>query len=283
MGGLGNQLFQIFASFAYCIRNYNLLILPYSELLETGKVRKTYWNNILSSFKELTTFGKNVQFTNDQLYEFVRYREIGHHYNEIPYDLNTNIMFFGYFQSYKYFEKEKDQIFSFIKSDNMKKKVLDEYPEYLFKNQIAISMHFRLGDYKDISHIHPILPYEYYYNALYHLLLHIEINKPIVVLYFCEEEDNDNVKKIIDKLSDKFISFTFVKVNDSIDDWKQMLIMSNCYSNIIANSSFSWWGAYFNSNPDKIVCYPSLWFGKSVKNNMDSMFPTEWIKISIET
>jgi hypothetical protein len=58
-----------------------------------------------------------------------------------------------------------------------------------------------------------------------------------------------------------------------------MIIMSNCHSNIIANSSFSWWGAYFNNNENKIVCYPSLWFGEFLKNNMDSMFPEKWVQI----
>jgi len=279
MGGLGNQLFQIFASFAYCIRNRYNLVLPYSEVLDTGKIRKTYWDNFLSSFKELTTFGKNIKFTNDQLYEFVRYREIGHHYNEIPYDLDTNIMFFGYFQSYKYFEKVKEQIFSFMKLDDIKNKISKEYPEYFFIDKIAVSMHFRLGDYKTKTHIHPILPYEYYFNALYHLLIYIEFDKPIVILYFCEEEDNEHVKGIIDKLTIHLTGFTFIKVDDNIDDWKQMIIMSNCHSNIIANSSFSWWGAYFNNNENKIVCYPSVWFGEVLKNNMDSMFPEKWVQI----
>ena len=56
-----------------------------------------------------------------------------------------------------------------------------------------------------------------------------------------------------------------MKVDDNIPDWKQMLIMANCDANIIANSTFSWWGAYFNKNPKKIVCYPNVWFGQSIK------------------
>jgi hypothetical protein len=56
-----------------------------------------------------------------------------------------------------------------------------------------------------------------------------------------------------------------------------MLLMSCCKHNIIANSSFSWWGAYFNSNADKIVCYPEVWFA----NNTDTsdLCPLEWIKM----
>ena len=55
--------------------------------------------------------------------------------------------------------------------------------------------------------------------------------------------------------------------------------MSLCEHNIIANSTFSWWGAYFNTNVNKIVCYPSLWFGKNCNNNVKDLFPEKWIKI----
>ena len=62
-----------------------------------------------------------------------------------------------------------------------------------------------------------------------------------------------------------------------MSDWEEMLAMSLCNHNIIANSTFSWWGAYFNSNEDKIVCYPSVWFGPELKNNNTvDLFPEEW-------
>lgn len=58
-----------------------------------------------------------------------------------------------------------------------------------------------------------------------------------------------------------------------------MILMSICCHNIIANSSFSWWGAYFNVKLDKIVCYPSLWNGD--KSNIDGLFPENWNEINI--
>ena len=64
----------------------------------------------------------------------------------------------------------------------------------------------------------------------------------------------------------------------NIEDWEQMLLMSLCQHNIIANSSFSWWGAYFNNN-EKIVCYPSIWNGST--NEIDDLFPKNWNKIII--
>ena len=78
-----------------------------------------------------------------------------------------------------------------------------------------------------------------------------------------------------------------MKVYDDILDWKQMVLMSCCNSHIIANSTFSWWGAYMNNSNDKIVCYPSKWFGKAIIDSeyhddyVKDIFPSEWIKISI--
>jgi hypothetical protein len=71
----------------------------------------------------------------------------------------------------------------------------------------------------------------------------------------------------------------FLKVDDQIPDYDQLLIMSCCSHNIMANSTFSWWGAYLNENPAKIVCYPSVWFGELYTHNHLGMMPVEWLKI----
>jgi hypothetical protein len=281
MGGLGNQLFQIFTTIAYGIRFGRKVVLPYSETLTTGVPRNTYWNDFLSSLKMVTTFNEHNGYSNNDLARFVQYREQGHHYSELANVQNKEISLFGYFQSPLYFEKEKETIFSMIRLSDSKNKTSNMYPQYHCVN--SISMHFRLGDYKHKQDYHPILPYDYYYNSLLHIVKNTDSSKSITVLYFCEKEDNDTVSRTILTLSAHFPDISFEKVDDTIDDWCQMLTMSNCDHNIIANSSFSWWGGYFNKNPDKMVCYPSLWFGPAASNNdTRSMFPADWSKISVE-
>ena len=84
----------------------------------------------------------------------------------------------------------------------------------------------------------------------------------------------------IQALHKKFENIQFKKATDQLDDWEQLLLMSCCKHNIIANSSFSWWGAYFNDNNDKIVCYPSIWFGpKLADKDTSDLFPNKWHKI----
>jgi hypothetical protein len=69
--------------------------------------------------------------------------------------------------------------------------------------------------------------------------------------------------------------------DNTLADWEQLLLMSCCHHNIIANSTFSWWAAYFNSWKDKIVCYPSVWFGNIANHDTKDLCPEEWIKIQV--
>ena len=141
----------------------------------------------------------------------------------------------------------------------------------------TISMHFRLGDYIELSHTHPIIEKEYYRNALVKIL---SKNSPykFKVFFACEDSDIDDVSKKINYLKEIFPSLEFLRISPELSDWEQMLFMSLCHHNIIANSSFSYFSAYFNSHKDKIVCYPSRWFnGDAAKQNDTSdLFPEDW-------
>lgn len=168
-----------------------------------------------------------------------------------------------------------------IQITEQKKRVATEHAEALTtadSREITISMHFRLGDYKTLQHCHPVLPIEYYRRALAETSSQSS-NKTYKVLYFCEKEDNGEILAMIRVLTPEFSNMRWVKVDDSICDWKQMLLMSCCHHNIVANSTFSWWGAYFNEHPYKIVCYPGPWFGPSLSHDTRDLCPPDWKKI----
>jgi hypothetical protein len=276
MGGLGNQLFQIFATISYAIQTENNYKFTNTVML-FGGTRHTYWDSFLSELKSKTT---------DMFPAMTRIKEASFEYNDI--DLNEirgkNIMLSGYFQSYKYFEKNYNMICKIIMLTNKKLDVLlrTDYTSEILLN--SISLHFRMGDYKTLQHIHPIMNYEYYKNALTYIETNLDNNaslhnKSLQVLYFCEDADVEEVKDIIHDLEIMFSRFTFVRCSDKLQDWEQMLIMSLCRHNIIANSTFSWWGAYLNENENKVVCYPQLWFGEESTHNTSDMFPPNWVKI----
>jgi hypothetical protein len=283
MGGLGNQLFQIFATISYGMDAGRVIVFPFTQVLTTGTHRPTYWNNFLKSFLLFTTNNPTNKFTNEALYSFPVINEHGFTYNKIPHAINNPvILLHGYFQSYKYFKHNQATLFSMLKLDQWHTDIRREYFSGENAAGVNVSMHFRIGDYQDIQHVHPVLPYQYYMNAIREIRGRLGQSN-IRILYFCEAPDRHIIEPFITKLKSKFEDIKFVNVDSSITDWKQMLMMSCCDHNIIANSTFSWWGAYLNRNPTKIVCYPNKWFGPALANKpTDDLFPPEWRKISYD-
>lgn len=264
MGGLGNQLFQIFATISCAIKHKHSF--RFLDVEELGN-RPTYWKTIFSKLN-LFLVKKFPQMVIVKEHEF-RYNEIN-----IEHLSGQNVTLVGYYQSFKYFEEYYDSICNLLQIDIYKRNVIEKCN---FNTDDYVSMHFRLGDYKQIQHIHPIASYAYYKSALVHIQKKCKSIEN--VLYFCEYEDIETVLQMIHKLQVDFPNLQFVRADNELTDWEQMLLMSCCRHNIIANSSYSWWGAYFNEHEDKIVCYPSAWFGPKVGHNTRDLCPLEWCKI----
>ncbi len=276
MGGLGNQIFQIFATISYSIKSRNEFKFLNLSVLTDGfsTPRHTYWNSF---------FNKLRPFLVNGLPKYVTVlREIGYHHNELPLHamVNRDIMIHGYFQSYKYFNENYELICQLIGVNQMKNEIIKILNYENDKLENSISIHFRIGDYKKNQEYHPIMTKEYYLKSLQQIQKQ-NINKTYNVLYFCEENDIDDVIIIINYLKEQFPTFEFVRGAKNLLDWEQLLLMSCCHHNIIANSSFSWWAAYLNSWKDKIVCYPSLWFGERANNDTKDLCPQSWIKIEV--
>lgn len=276
VGGLGNQLFQIFAVISYAIGAKNSPVFLKKEKTVGMTFRTTYWNTFLVHLSNLLV---------KELPPMVPIKETSFEYNKLPLMDKPNIFLNGYFQSYKYFEEHRDDIFKMIHLSKQQE-TIRKNNDLMFEN--TISLHFRLGDYINIQDRHPILPISYYKNAIDFLLSKIDDSSQtqLVVLYFCEEQDLFEVKRLIMDLENFYKNFykniTFKQASQSIQDWQQLLLMSCCKYNVIANSTFSWWAAYFNVSPDKIVCYPSQWFGSKLKHNTKDLFPPEWNCISTQ-
>lgn len=274
MGGLGNQLFQIFVTIALALRNNKEFKFEYSDVLTAGVERPTYWNNLLTRLKPYTTNG--IYNRNDMIIA----RERGFEYNEfLPIEVsmsNKPACLYGYFQTDKYFSDYYAQIIEMIGLARLQQDIRAK-TKVLSPMKVNVSLHFRLGDYVHKQGHHPVMPVSYYIKALRN------VPEKSRVIYFCEDADIDRVNISVQVLAKSFPSMEFIRA-DVTDDWEQMLLMSVCDHNIIANSSFSWWGAYFNSNTVKQVYYPSIWFGPLLaNNNTKDLCPASWTKIIIQT
>ena len=287
MGGLGNQLFQIFTTIALSIELKDKYMFPNN--ISRGARTRTYWDTILKELK------RNIITAPLTSLRLPVYKEGEFKYNKIPLlpnivNKNGGIILYGYYQSYKYFEKEYKKITNYIKLDEQRKMVRDKYfvdVEYSSPKNCVISLHFRMGDYINLQESHPILDTKYYIKSIGLILNKLKIksddtDRRVTILYFNEKEDAIDVIKKIELIKSEysFIEFKCADSESKLEDWQQILLMSCCQHNIIANSSFSWWGAYFNNNPQKIVCYPDKWFGENLKrNDVSDMCPKTWHKI----
>jgi hypothetical protein len=273
MGGLGNQLFQIFTVISYSIEyKHNFKFL---NIKNANPIRTTYWNTLFNDVSKMLLASS--------LPPAVVIKEPNFHFTPISSQLLTdydNICLDGYYQSYKYFDKYFTSIVKMLKLDKSRENIQNKFQESIEFNK-CISLHFRIGDYKRFQHVHPILSVDYYENALALIIERssdVTLNK---VIYFCEDQDIDEVSNKISYLNHRFPTLIFERCPSDLQDWEQMFLMSCCAHNIIANSSFSWWGAYLNLNPNKIVCYPSRWFAEGTIMDVRDLFPNEWYKLSI--
>jgi hypothetical protein len=217
---------------------------------------------------------KSLQtFTTRYVLNYPIYKEPEFTYTPLPppEDMPAKFKLYGYFQCEKYFKDKYDIILKLIKWSDTQESIKSKYSKYLINN--PVSMHFRISDYANLTHVYHIQTYEYYEKALETLLKTQEISH---ILYFCQEEDNIRIHPIIERLKRKF-RIPFILVDQNISDWEQMVIMSLCKHNIIANSTYSWWGAYLNMSKEKQVICPSLWFSNELSSN--DLCPEEWIKM----
>jgi hypothetical protein len=91
--------------------------------------------------------------------------------------------------------------------------------------------------------------------------------------FFIFSDDLDWAERKLDFINNK----TFIRLESDIPDYEEMNLMSQCKHNIIANSSFSWWGAWLNTNEDKVVVAPKLWFAKNIDTK--DLLPDDWVSL----
>ena len=277
MGGFGNQMFQIFAALAYGIQRNLKVVFPFQRNMGH---RHTYWDTFFKDLIIFTTQNSANQVSDGDIERMQIYQEKYFTFSPFPEFGSSDVCLVGYFQSYKYFESQQDIIYMLLKLEEKKLDVIQRYPE-LFGDlsSESVAIHFRLGDYKQKRYYHPVMNYEYFEKSLDHVVAtSLKLKR---VFYLCESEDNEYVESKIGLFREKYPELEYIKVPDNIPDYEQVIVMSLATHNIMSNSTFSWWGAYLNSNTENIVCYPSIWFGEYYEHTHDhrDMMKNTWVRI----
>lgn len=250
-GRLGNQMFQYAALRGIANNKGYDFCIPNSEF-------KNEWrDHQLFEIFELEGL-KNIKFLPGDYYTEPQFNYSQEYVDNCP----DNINLFGYFQTEKYFLNIEEDI---RKDFTFKSKILEPCKkEFQFNN--IISLHVRRTDYIEKSKDHPPCTLDYYKKALDMF----DLNIPVIIFsddtHWCKEQDLFQ--------SDRFI------ISESNSNSIDICLMSMCTHHIIANSSFSWWGAWLSKSNNVIA--PSRWYGVSgytSNHNTEDIIPSRWIKI----
>lgn len=257
--GLGNQLFMIFTGISKAIdEKRDFSIYP----IYNNNIRTYYFTSLFKSIIYKVAYNVN----SNQIYT-----EPSFSYQPIPDNLN---FIRGYFQSPKYFHHNRNNIIELLGIDEFKQK-------YNFGFS-AIAIHLRFGDFSFNQGNHVLLKIDYYIKALTTLLKKINKDEYRFII-FGEKNDNELIDDYLNILNNLF-DIKFEKIYDlynDLTDWKELIYMSSCEHFIIANSTFSWFGAYLSNNSIKNVLYSNQWFGENIKDkNVKDLFLDDWIEIS---
>ncbi len=191
-------------------------------------------------------------------------------FNPEVLDIGDDSYLQGYWQTEKYFKDIEGVI---RKEFTLKKEFSIEEKEMTkeIKNTNAISLHIRRGDYiahAETNKFHGICSLDYYEKAIKQVAEKTE--NPVFFIF------SDDIEWVKQNLK---IDFPTIYVSDGIlKDYEELMLMSYCKHNIIANSSFSWWGAWLNANPNKIVIAPKQWFAEKSVGTSD-IIPETWTRI----
>ena len=281
IGGLGNQMFQYAAGRALANINNCELKLDVSDF-KNYKIHNGYelslFNikaEIASDSEILTLAGAQSRLTRFFFKKFGLKKKTHFIEKNFAFDIELLkprrfVYIDGYWQSYQYFESIESQLRSELTPKTCLSGLNLEISKQIAKCN-SVSLHIRRGDYVnnlEANKTHGFIGLEYYNRAISF------INEQVLYPhFFVFSDDIAWAKENLGLIA----NVNFIAHNQGRSSFEDMRLMSLCKYNIIANSSFSWWGAWLNAAPGKIVIAPKQWFA-NMQDTRDLM-PDNWLKM----
>ena len=258
-GGLGNMFFQVATAISFA---HDLEVEP-------------SFPNLSQHLKYLNDDNKhNPGLKHSFSYEAVlkglstKQPEIGLPVFKFPFhyimtDITNNCIIDGFFQSENYFAHNRQVVGNRLCAPEHINKEIETKHGHRLKGKTT-SIHVRRGDYVNHPNHHPVQTIEYYQKS-------IELVKDKTDTFLIFSDDIEWCKNNLNIDNSIYI--------EKERDYIELYLMAKCDNNIIANSSFSWWGAWLNTNKEKVVIGPKKWFGTAINESSEDILPDSWIKI----
>lgn len=287
LGGLGNQMFQYALALAlqyqckymsevridprafrgYPIHNgYELkrifnVEIPEATISEVMKVAYPYLNYRIWQLCRLLPKRSTMKYE----WKSMAYDE------SVLIDTRDRYLI-GYWQTERYFRSIRNEILKAFAFPSFTSNSQNETLSKELQQRRSIAIHIRRGDYLKISNTSGICTIDYYKKAIAYMQ---EYSSPELFAIFSDDIDwcMEQFGAIIGNTDIRFVNW-----NKGKESYRDMQLMSLCKHNIIANSSFSWWGAWLNNNPNKIVIAPSRWMNSE---GWSEIIPKDWITIKV--
>lgn len=281
IGGLGNQMFQYAIGRSLAIVNNCELKLDISGFenyaLHNGYELDIF--NIKAGIANSEDVSRLIS-TQSRLMSFI-YRKLrvkkSTHFLEKSFTFDPNffdaklpVYLDGYWQSYKYFESIEPQLRQEFSLKNPLSGLNLQISEHI-SSVNAVSVHLRRGDYVSNKHtnsVHGVCSLDYYHAAIQTITEHVK--NPVFFIF------SDDIAWVKDNLTIS-PNATFIDHNTGKQSYNDMYLMSLCQHHVIANSSFSWWGAWLGANPEKIIIAPKQWFTNDTVT--DDLIPESWMRL----
>lgn len=271
-GGLGNQMFQYALCMALQSKGMSAEILITDLKIGHNGYELERLFDIKQQNRLLEFFYNRIKFPFRKIFLFF-YKEFSDtHFIYQPNALdstNKYYFYYGSWQSELYFKDIRSKILSVYKFNDKLISDKTNQVEREINNINCVSVHIRRGDYLNEPYktgYGSCCTLDYYKNAIDKIKQ--LVSDPMFVFF---SDDLDWVRNNF-KIQNSF----FVNHNFGIDSWQDMYLMSKCKHNIIANSSFSWWGAWLNQNESKVVIAPKRWWSSL---EVDDVVPDTWIRL----
>ena len=279
MAGLGNQMFQFAFALPYILQGkevmFDTAFFKKTPAKRSFELDRIFDINIPQATRRVISYfiekvhtptgpvqfqlkkGRTAIIENKEM-EFTYYEEL---------EEMDDVYFSGYWQHQEYFKNCSGELKSYFQFPLITaEETENQVAENMLLTTNSVGIHIRRGDYL-ISPVHRALPPDYYTKAI--AIINSEVSEPC---FFIFSDDMEWAKNNL-----PLENAVYVDWNKGESAFRDMHLMQICNHNIIANSTFSWWPAWLNNHPDKIVIAPEVWFNKDI--DMGGLLLDGWIKL----